>query len=117
MKRALVLACLIMAAGPATAGTWDTAYNGTIMAVYTDGRTAKVFVNADQSYSIVLPNGMTFKGIWTDADGQSCFTTTDPPPAPGTKPVCFPAKDYKVGDSFNGEDASGKFIGTIQAGR
>jgi hypothetical protein len=118
MKNALCLIGLVAATvSPAAAETWTAAYDGTIMSTYTDGRTAKVYVNADHSYSIALPNGTILKGTWADAGGQSCFTLTDPAPAPGAKPVCFPAKDYKVGDSFQGEDVTGKFAGVIQAGR
>jgi len=118
MKIASCLICLMAAtAFPAAADTWTAAYDGTIMSTYTDGRTAKVYVNADHSYSIALPNDTVLKGTWADADGQSCFTLTDPAPAPGAKPVCFPIKEYKVGDSFTGEDATGKFTGVIKAGR
>lgn len=118
MKHALFLVCFVVGCTvPASADTWSAAYSGTISAAYTDGRTAKVLVNADHSYSVVLPNGTVLKGTWADADGKSCFTLTDPPATPGSKPTCFEAKEYKVGDSFEGEDASGKFKGTVQAGR
>ena len=117
MKYALAMAFLVAAAAPAAADTWSAAYDGTILSTYTDGRTAKVYVNADHSYSVVLPNGTILKGTWADSDGKSCFTLTDPPAAPSSKPACFVAKEYKVGDSFSGEDATGKFTGMIQAGR
>ncbi len=118
MKRAVFLVSFVVASiMPASADTWSAAYSGSIAAAYTDGRTAKVLVNADHSYSVVLPNGTVLKGTWADADGKSCFTLTDPPAAPGSKPTCFEAKEYKVGDSFDGEDSSGKFKGVVQAGR
>lgn len=106
------------AAVPALAGdTWGATYNATIVSTYADGRIVKVYVNADHSYSIALPDGKTLKGTWADGADGSCFTLTDPPPAPGAKPSCFPIKDYKVGDTFSGEDATGKFTGAIVAGR
>lgn len=117
MKNTYSMAFAILAAAPAVAGTWDGAYNATVVSTYTDGRTAKVFVNADHTYTIALPNGATLKGTWADAGGQSCFTLTDPAPKPGDKPVCFPVKEYKVGDTYGGEDATGKFTAVIQAGR
>jgi len=105
-------------AAPAFAGdTWGAVYGGTIVSTYADGSVVKVYVNADHSYSIGLPDGKTLKGIWADGADGSCFTLTDPPPAPGAKPVCFPLKEYKIGDTFNGEDATGKFTGVIVAGR
>ena len=107
-----------MAAKPALADTWSGAYKGTIVSTYADGRVVKVYVEPDHSYSIDPGNGgAKIKGTWKDANGQSCFTPTDPPPAPDTKPICFPLKDYKMGDTFEGEDASGKFKGVIQPGR
>lgn len=106
-----------LTASPAFADTWSGAYDNTIVSTYTDGRTVKVFVAPDHSYFIVLADGSKLKGTWTDGGGQSCFTVTDPPPAPGAKPVCFPLKEYKVGDTFEGSDATGSFKSVIQAGR
>jgi hypothetical protein len=108
---------VVLAAVPASADTWSGAYGNTINATYTDGRTAKVYVEADHTYSIKLPNGTVLKGRWADAGGQSCFTLTDPPQAPGAKTPCFPVKEYKVGDTFSGEDSTGKFTSVIVAGR
>lgn len=98
---------------PAAAGTWTGVYGNTINATYTDGRTAKVYVEADQTYSIKLPDGTVLKGTWADTGGQSCFTLTGPDPTP----VCFPLKEYKVGDTFSGTDSTGSFTSTIVAGR
>lgn len=117
MKTTAALIACVLLCGSACADTWSGAYGNTIMSTYTDGRTAKVYVDADHSYTIALPDGTKLKGTWADADGKSCFTLTDPKPAPDAKPVCFPLKDYKLGDSLNGEDATGKFTGVIQAGR
>jgi hypothetical protein len=117
MRITAALIAAALACTPALADTWSGAYDATINSTYTDGRTAKVFVNADHTYSIALPNGPTLKGTWADADGLSCFTLTDPAPKPGDKPVCFPVREYKVGDTYSGEDATGKFTATITAGR
>ncbi len=118
MKYALALACLVAVAVPASAGTWDAAYNNTVVSTYADGRVVKVYVNADHTYSLLLPDGKTpIKGTWADTDGQSCFAATDPPPPAGAKPVCFPAMEHKVGEPYSGEDATGKFTSVIQAGR
>jgi hypothetical protein len=57
------------------------------------------------------------KGTWADANGQSCFTLTDPPAQPGAKIPCFPVREYKVGDTFSGEDSTGTFTSVIVAGR
>ena len=106
-----------LAVTPASADTWTGAYGGTIDSIYSDGRVVKVYVNTDHSYSIALKNGTILKGTWADAGGLSCFTMTDPPQKPGDKPTCFPIKEYKVGDTFQGEDTTGKFTAVIKPGR
>lgn len=114
---AAILCAASLAALPALASTWSGVASGTIVSTYTDGRVVKVYVNPDHSYSITLPDGKILKGTWADADGQSCFHQTDPAPAANAKPACFPVKEYKIGDSFSGEDAGGKFTAVIKAGR
>lgn len=107
-----------LAAGPAAADTWSAAYGNTIVATYTDGRVAKVFVEPDHTYAIVpQAGGDTIHGTWADKDGQSCFTITAPAAAVGGAPACFPVKDYKVGDSFPAKDATGTATAVITAGR
>jgi hypothetical protein len=113
--RKLLLAAILLGSTPALADTWTGTYGGTIVSTYSDGRVVKVYVNADHSYSIALPNGQVLNGTWADAGGQSCFTLSNPPP--DAKPACFPIKEYKVGDTFEGDDATGHFKGAIQAGR
>jgi hypothetical protein len=117
MRNVILAAAVLLAATPAFADTWSGAYGGTIESTYSDGRVVRVYVNADHSYWIALPGGAKIKGTWADGAGQSCFTPSDPPPKPGDKPVCFALKDYKIGDTFQGEDATGKFNGVIKAGR
>jgi len=119
LRTTTALAAAALLSGAAYADTWTAAYDNTILSTYADGRVVKVFVNADHTYSIALPDGNKLTGTWADAnaDGKSCFTLTDPPPKPGDKPVCLPAKEYKLGDSFEGEDPTGKFTGVFQAGR
>lgn len=113
----VALICISFATLPACADTWSGVYSNTIVSTYSDGRVVKVFVEPDHTYSILLPNGATLKGKWADANGQSCFTVTDPPPAPGAAPTCFALKEYKVGDTFEGADSTGSFKGVIQSGR
>jgi len=112
MRKLVLTGIALLAASPAVADTWTGVYDGTIVSTYGDGRVVKVYVNADHSYSIALPDGKELRGTWADADGQSCFTLSS-----GGKPTCFPIKEYKVGDTFTGEDPTGKFTGVIQAGR
>ncbi|MEI9885834.1 MAG: hypothetical protein WDN08_04920 [Rhizomicrobium sp.] len=116
-KIVLAGAVALCSAQPALADTWTGVYGNTITSTYADGRVVKVYVESDHTYSIVLPDGAKLKGTWADGGGQSCFTLTDPPPPPDAKPSCFALKEYKVGDTFAGEDATGKYTGVISAGR
>jgi hypothetical protein len=117
MRLSLLIGAAALAATPSLADTWTGAYGNTVLSTYANGMTVKVYVEADHTYSIALPNGAVLKGSWADANGQSCFAVTDPPTKPGATPTCFPVKEYKVGDTFSGDDATGHFSGVIKAGR
>jgi hypothetical protein len=114
---ALALAGAAVVAGPAAADTWSAAYTGTIVATYADGHSVKVFTNADHTFKIQPATGDPLTGTWKDDGAQSCFTITAPAAAAGGPPVCMPAKEYKVGDSFDGKDSVGAFHAVINAGR
>lgn len=101
----------------ASADTWSGAYGNTIVSTYDNGNVVKVYVEPNHSYTIKLPNGQMLSGTWADGGGQSCFTVTAPPPKPGATPTCFALKDYKIGDSFSGQDSNGSFHGVINPGR
>lgn len=104
-------------ASSALADTWTGAYGNTIVSTYSDGRVVKVYVEADHSYAITLPDGSKLTGTWADGADGSCFTVTNPPQPAGAKPTCFALKEYKVGDTFEGSDSTGSFKGVVQAGR
>ena len=114
---ALALAGAAIAAAPAAGDTWSAAYTGTIVATYADGHSVKVFTNADHTFKIQPPSGDPLTGTWKDDGGQSCFTITAPAAAAGGPPTCMAVKEYKVGDSFDGKDATGAFHAVIIAGR
>ena len=118
MAAAAVLALALCAvAGAASAETWSAAYTGTVTATYEDGRTAKVFVEPDHTYTIMPASGDPIHGTWKDSGSKSCFTITDPASMAGGAPTCLPAKEYQVGDSFSGKDPSGAFTAVISGGR
>lgn len=114
---ALALTGAAIAAAPAAADTWTAAYGGTIVATYADGHSVKVFTDADHTFKIQPPSGGPLSGTWKDDAGQTCFTITAPAAAAGGAPTCIPSKAYKVGDSFDGKDATGAFHAVITAGR
>ena len=109
---------LAVAAAPALAGTWTGAYGNTIDATYTDGRTAKVFVEPDHTYSIKLPDGTVLKGTWADGAGQSCFTLTDPRARARRQADVLPAQGVQGrGHVRRPRIPAGDFTSVIHAGR
>ena len=124
MKSTTVAAVLALCAGaamlssPASADTWSGAYSATIVSTYGDGHVVKVYVEPDHTYRIVPASGEAITGTWADSSSQSCFTITAPAAYAGGAPSCYPLRDYKVGDAFDGVDAQGQsFHGVIAAGR
>lgn len=110
-------AALVLTATAVSADTWSGAYGNTIVSTYDNGTVVKVYVEPNHTYTIKLPSGQTLSGTWADGGGQSCFTVTNPPPKPGATPTCFALREYKVGDSFSGQDSNGGFHGVINPGR
>ncbi len=83
-KLLISAAALVAATAPALAGdTWAGAYGGTIVSTYANGSVVKVYVNADHSYSITLPNGSTLKGTWAGWRGRKLLVHHDRPAAAG----------------------------------
>ena len=114
---AAVVVGLGLWAGPVAAGTWSGAYDNTIVSTYDDGRVVNVYVEDDGTYTIVPKTGDTISGTWADDGNESCFTITAPAAATGGDPLCFDKKEYKVGDTFEGTDATGHFTAVIVKGR
>lgn len=104
-----------MMAGPALADDpMASTYGNTVVIVYGDGTTVKLFVNADGTYTGSSPMGES-AGSWTASGGQTCFTQTAPQAAP---PSCSPTVSKNVGDSWTGTGQGGAPVTiSIQAGR
>ena len=77
----------------------DGLIGNTIVVTFPSGHVTKVYVEAGHAYS-VTHDGKAAKGTWSDDGKQTCYTETDPPPPPGTKPICLPSIAHKVGDSW-----------------
>ncbi|MBP6010759.1 MAG: hypothetical protein KBA31_00910 [Alphaproteobacteria bacterium] len=110
MKRILLAAAaLALTAGVALADNLAGYYGNTVVITAPDGKVTKSKVNADKTYSSVLPDGSTTKGTWAWKDDKTaCFTQTEPAPAAGTAPACFPIDARKVGDTWSTKTPDGK---------
>ena len=103
---------------PVFADTWSAAYDNTIVSTYDDGHVVDVYVEADHSYTIVPRDGSDeISGTWSDDTGESCFKIISPAAYAGGSPLCFPIKDYQIGDTFEGTDSTGHFVAKIVKGR
>lgn len=110
MKRILLgAAVLALSAGAAFADNLAGYYGNTVVITGPDGKVTKSKVNADKTYSSVLPDGTTTKGTWAWKDDKTaCFTQTEPAPAAGQAPACFNIDPHKVGDSWETPTPDGK---------
>jgi hypothetical protein len=114
----VVAAGLALGVSAAYADTWSGVYGNTIVSTYDNGDVVHVYVEPDHSYTITDADGnQVASGTWKDGADGSCFTVTDPPPSDSAEPLCFEVKDYQVGDTFEGSDATGHFTATIVKGR
>lgn len=122
MKPILTVVATVAAMACATlamAGPMDGAYGNTVVVDYGNNAVAKIFVNADGSYGLTQPDGVTAKGTWAVSGGQTCFTQTDPAPAAGATPSCSATVDGKgPGDSWTSTGQGGAPVKvSIVAGR
>lgn len=110
MKRILLAsAVLALSAGAALADNLAGYYGNTVVITSPDGKVTKSKVNADKTYSSVLPDGTQTKGTWAwKDDTTACFTQVTPAPAAGTAPACFKIDAHKVGDTWSTKTPDGK---------
>ncbi|MDI1363556.1 MAG: hypothetical protein PSX79_01585 [bacterium] len=104
--------------GAALADPMAGAYGNTVAITYPNGAVAKMYVDANGTYTTQGPDGSTMKGHWTVADGKTCLAQTDPAPPAGMAPSCSPTVEKKVGDSWTAPGPEGSTITiAIVAGR
>lgn len=84
----------------------------TVVGTFPDGKTMKVHVKADGSFSNVMPDGSAVSGTYTDDAKGVCFTQTTPPPEAGMAgPNCVATlSGKKVGDAW---EVPGPASGTV----
>lgn len=110
MKRILLAsAVLALSAGVALADNLAGYYGNTVVQTMPDGKVVKSKVNADKTYTSVQPDGSATKGTWSwKDDTTACFMQTEPAPAAGQAPVCYPIDPHKVGDNWTAKTPDGK---------
>lgn len=119
MRTLMMAAVLALGiSGAALADPMAGAYGNTVTITYPNGVVAKMYVDANGTYTTKGPDGSTMKGSWTAADGKTCLVQTDPAPPAGMAPNCSPTVEKKVGDSWTAPGPNGSTITiAIVAGR
>ncbi|MDB5430613.1 MAG: hypothetical protein JWP35_1729 [Caulobacter sp.] len=96
------------AALPAAASPVDQAFGNTIISTYPDGRTARLWLHADGSYSAKGRRGDPSSGRWSIKGAKVCLKQQKPFGAPFT--YCTPFGAAKVGASWQGKAVTGERI-------
>ena len=86
----------------------EPAFKNTIVSTYPDGRTAKLWLNADGSYRAQGRRGKPSSGRWTLKGEQICLKQSRPFPGPFS--YCTSVKRGGVGTSWSGKAVTGEPI-------
>jgi hypothetical protein len=108
---ALVLAAIFGAplaahAAPAPRPNVEAAFGNTVLIVDPDGRTRKIWLRQDGSWTGLSRRGLDLAGKWT-VQGQKVCISQSKPRLPGKLCNIFPTR---VGDSLTAKDPGGKKV-------
>lgn len=108
---AFAVAALI--ATPALAGELDSAFGNTVRVTLGNGAVVQYHYDADNTYTMIAPDGSQVHGAWALRGGQLCSTPT------GGAESCVPVQAGRnVGDTWTQTDTDGATVTiAIVAGR
>ncbi|MBN9319460.1 MAG: hypothetical protein J0I28_07230 [Caulobacterales bacterium] len=110
---------LIFAAALAAVGASDleAAFENTIQSTYPSGRSAKLWLARDGSFTARGAKGAASSGVWSIKAGELCLKQRKPFPAPVTYCSPIPA-DAKIGSEWAARSLKGEPLkNRIVAGR
>ena len=105
-----VLVASVAFVGVAFADSPIASLFGNTVVITSAAGVTKAMVNADHSYSTVMPDGSTLKGTWAENGDNTCYTQTDPAPAADYKPFCAPNVARAVGDTWDAKGPDGSDV-------
>ena len=107
---AIAVAAAAIATG-ATAASEPTAqvkpaFGNTVLSIYPDGRSQKIWMHPDGSWDGQSRRGTPLAGRWNVKDGKVCMKQSKPPTLPVAFCTAFPDNTY-VGVTWASKDMSG----------
>ena len=90
-------------------GAVAAAFGNTVMSVYPDGRSQKIWMQPDGSWVGKSRRGNALAGTWAVKAEKVCVKQSQPPTLPIAYCIAFPA-DPHVGSSWSAKDMSGTAI-------
>ena len=82
------------------------AFGNTVLSVYPDGRSQKIWMHPDGTWDGQSRRGTALAGSWNVKDGKVCMKQSKPPTLPLAYCTPFPANTY-VGVTWTSKDMSG----------
>jgi hypothetical protein len=83
-----------------------TAFGNTVLSIYSDGRSQKIWMHPDGSWDGLSRRGTPLAGSWNVKGGKVCMKQSKPPTLPLAYCTPFPAHTY-VGVTWASKDMSG----------
>ncbi len=113
---ALAAATAVAVYVPAQAAGLDEAFSNTIVSTYPDGRTARLWLNRDGSYTAEGRRHDPSSGHWTMKGDKVCLRQSKPMAVPFR--FCTPAFQGGVGSTWSAKAVTGEPIRVrLEAGR
>jgi hypothetical protein len=107
---AIALAAAVVAtaaaASPEPAAQVKPAFGNTVLSIYPDGRSQKIWMHPDGSWDGQSRRGTPLAGRWSVKDGKVCMKQSKPPTLPLAYCTAFPENTY-VGVTWTSKDMSG----------
>ena len=114
MSPALIFAAALSAT---LAPQLEAAFDNTIVSTYPSGRSARLWLNRDGSFTARGAKGAASSGVWSIKGGELCLKQRKPFPAPVT--YCSPVpEDARVGAEWSAKSLKGEPLkNRIEVGR
>jgi len=102
-----------LTAGPAMADTMQSSIGNTVVVTYANGSAVRYHFNADNTFTLIMPDGTATQGAYEVVGDQICFT-----PAGAERTCTAYVGDKNVGDTWTQTATDGSTVTvSIEAGR